>query len=296
MTKYSSQTSMEIVNANEHQHLNLIHAMVENVDGYGDCEENVANLIVSNRNFGDVTIPQLCIAGFDKHGGITDSDCKYNINIDGLSTVQGLMPETMHRLFRDSTDPKTGLVQITVRNVNEVGPISWNSDSMNEYVLPWMRKSFSSLRNDPDKSHLKVEVTNLSKVALLKDRFSEDSSKTNGYKYHIEIQVSVDQSKENQANTSLVFGVHIGEFYSTEDRLDNDDSERNIYAKEKRLSPILPVHCDSGYFSLHPNGLKTINCQFELRNTNGTIQTLHSIRVHGINAYNGEWTADQTKI
>ena len=155
-----------------------------------------------------------------------------------------------------------------------------------------MRKSFSRLRDDPDKPYLKIEMNNLTKEALFTDHFREEFSKTNGYKYKIAIQVSVDQSKANLTNTSMVFGVHIGEFYSTEDRSANDDSDLNISTEEISLSPILPVHCDSGYFSLHPNGVKIISCQFELHNANGKTHRLHSINVRGINAYNGKWTAN----
>ena len=70
--KNSHQWTGETDDANEsgfehlsHNLLNLIHVMVENVEGYEDCKQN-ATLIISNRNFEKVTIPQLCIAGFDE--------------------------------------------------------------------------------------------------------------------------------------------------------------------------------------------------------------------------------------
>ena len=114
---------------------------------------------------------------------------------------------------------------------------------------------------------------------------------TNVCKHQIKLQVSVDQSRQNSTKRSVVFGVHIGDFYYTEHKPGYNDEK--IYIKgETAVFPLLPVHCDSGYFSLHPDGIKTIICEFEFSNSNDVDLRLHSIKVHAINAYDGEWIAD----
>ena len=298
--KNSRQWSVETDNVNEsgfehssHNLLNLIHVMVENVEGYEDDKQN-ATLIISNRNFKEATIPQLCIAGFDNEGIITDSECIHDITIDGLSVLNGLMPETMYQLFgsKAGATRRTGLVQIVVRNRNEAIPLTWSSNSINEYILPWMRKSFSHLREDNDKSHLELEVVNATTKPCTSDHSKKETTyKTNGCKHQIKLQVSVDQSGQNLTKRSMVFGVHIGDFYYTEYKPGHHDEKIDI-KEETEVFPLLPVYCDSGYFSLHPDGTKTIICEFEFSNSNDVDQRLYSINVHAINAYDGEWIAD----
>ena len=267
--------------------------MVENVEGYEPGKQN-ATLIISNRNFKEATIPQLCIAGFDNKGIITDSECIHDITIDGLSVLNGLMPDTMYQLFRSKAGAarRTCLVQIVVRNRKESIPITWSSNSINEYILPWMRKSFSHLRDDTDKSNLKLEVINATMRPCTGGSLKEETIyQTNVCKHQIKLQVSVDQSNQNLEKTSMVFGVHIGDFYYAEHKPGYHDEKTHI-KEETAVFPLLPVHCDSGYFSLHPDRFKTVICEFEFSNSNNVDVRLHSIKVHAINAYDGEWVAD----